>query len=73
MGVTPPSPFICQQQAIDAQVRRLLRLPSAEADAICEQEVARAIRDWRITDATEWHRIRLRVRLARNRQARDFG
>lgn len=69
----PPAAHVRHERSIALQAERLSRLPLAQAHAICDAEIARAVRDWRISDATEWQRVRFRVRWIHALRARAAG
>lgn len=51
--------------ALEGIARRYAAMPRTDAEALIDQQVALAVKEWRIADATFWQRVRFRSRMMR--------
>jgi hypothetical protein len=69
----PPSSHAPPSLSLDleAAARSFAAMPREEADRMIEQNVTAAIREWRISDATVWQRVKFRSRMIRSTGAHE--
>ncbi len=62
-----PSSHSLPQSApmLEGVARRYAAVERAEAETLIDQQVAAAIREWRVADATFWQRVKFRSRMIR--------
>ncbi len=59
----PPLPHLPQRLEVTA--RRFAAMPRQDAESAIDLQVAVAIREWRVSDATFWQRVKFRSRMIR--------
>lgn len=64
MPMSPASPTASLPN-LEPLARRFAAMAQDEAEAAIDIQVADAIREWRISDATFWQRIKFRSRMIR--------
>jgi hypothetical protein len=71
----PASPAVPPAPPLDLEViaRRFAAMERDAAEIMIDAQVATAIREWRISDATFWQRIRFRSRMIRTATAHRQG
>ncbi len=57
------------QPALELAARRYAAMARIDAEALIDEQVAAAIRAWRVADATIWQRIKFRSRMIRTASA----
>lgn len=60
----PPTPH-----GLESNARRLAAMPREQAERVIDAQVAGAIREWRVSDATFWQRVKFRSRMIRTAAA----
>lgn len=61
----PPSP----PPGLEPVAQRFAAIEREEAEAAIDAQVATAIREWRLSDATFWQRVKFRSRMIRTARA----
>ena len=57
--------------SLEALARRYAALPRVDAETLIDAQVSTAIREWRVTDATFWQRVKFRSRMIRTAAPRS--
>jgi len=68
-STAPPGALRPPPLTIEAMAQRFAAMERDEAELAIDTQVATAIREWRISDATFWQRIKFRSRMIRTATA----